>query len=79
MKRELNEELSMEIVNPDFLTVIDAVAQDGPGETVQLHYFLARQWKGEIVNKSERSEIRWSSMEELENPDMGWASKAVIK
>jgi len=38
-----------------------------------------RRWKGEIVNKSEHPEIRWFSMEELENLDMGWAGKAVMK
>ena len=79
LKRELKEELGIDITEPEFLTVIETVAEDDPGETVQLHYFLVRRWKGEIVNKSEHSEIRWFSMEELENLDMGWAGKAVMK
>ena len=79
LKRELKEELGIDIVEPEFLTVIETVAEDDPGETFQLRYFLVRRWKGEIVNKSEHSEIRWLSMEELENLDMGWAGKAVMK
>ena len=79
LKRELNEELGIDITEPEFLTVIETVAQDDPGETLELHYFLVRRWEGKIVNKSEHSEIRWLSMEELENLDMGWAGKAVMK
>ena len=78
LKRQLKEELGIDITEPEFLTVIETVAEDDPSETVQLHY-LVRRYKDEIVNKSEHSEIRWFSMEELENLDMGWAGKAVLK
>lgn len=79
LKRELKEELRIDITEPEFLTVIEAVAEDDPGETVLLHYFLGRRWKGEMVNKSEHSEMRWFSMEELEDLDTGRFGKEVIR
>ena len=33
LKRELKEELGIDIVEPEFLTVIETVAEDDPGET----------------------------------------------
>lgn len=79
LKRELNEELGIELLNPKFLTMLKTTATDDVSETVELYYFLIREWKGEVVNRSEHSEIRWFSFDELETLPMGEPGRKVIK
>lgn len=79
LKRELNEELGIEMLNPKFLTMLKTTAEDDVSETVELYYFLIREWKGEVVNRSEHSEIKWFSFNELENLPMGELGRKVIK
>ncbi len=79
LKRELNEELGIEALNPKFLTMLKTTATDDVSETLELYYFLVREWKGEVVNRSEHSEIRWFSFDELEPLPMGEPGRKVIK
>lgn len=78
LKRELKEELGIEIVNPKLLTVTETITEDTPPEALQLHFFLVKDWKGKITNKGEHSEIKWFSLNELENLPMGWVGRKVI-
>jgi ADP-ribose pyrophosphatase YjhB (NUDIX family) len=53
LKRELNEEIGIEMLNPKFLTMLKTNAADDVSGTVELYYFLVKEWKGEVVNRSE--------------------------
>jgi len=79
LTRELNEELGIEIVNPELLTVTETIIKYNPREILQLHFFLVKDWKGEIINKGEHSEIGWFSRDELKDLSMGWIGKKVIE
>lgn len=80
LTRELYEELGIEIVNPEPLTVIETVLEDQLSRyKLQSHFFLVRNWEGEITNKSEHSQIRWFSRDELKDMPMGWVGRSVIE
>ncbi|MCW4020221.1 MAG: NUDIX domain-containing protein [Candidatus Bathyarchaeota archaeon] len=46
LKREIREKPDIEPINPELLTVTEPIVLDHIPETVQLHYFLIRDWKG---------------------------------
>ena len=80
LTRELYEELGIETVNPEPLTFIETMVEDLPSRyKFQSHFFLVRNWKGEITNKSEHSRIRWFSRDELKDLPMGWVGRSVIE
>ena len=79
LKRELGEELGIEPLNPRFLAMIEAPAEDDPGETVELHYFLVTEWKGEVQNRSEHSDIGWFKPDELKDLPMGRFGRKVVE
>ena len=79
LKRELNEELGITIVDPEFLTIFETNIEGKPGEILQSHFFLVKDWKGKITNKVEHSEIKWFSWNKLKDLPMGWVGKKVIK
>lgn len=78
LKRELDEELGIEIVNPEPFAVTETNIEGDPSETLRLHFFLVKDWEGKIIDKSEHSEIRWFSQDELGDLPMGWIGKKVI-
>lgn len=78
LTRELNEELGIDSVTAELLTVTENVV-DNDLQSLRLHYYLVRHWKGEIVNKAEHSEINWFSLDEIRALPMGWIGKEVIE
>jgi len=79
LKRELKEELGIDILEPEFLTITETTIRDGPQEVLQLHFFLVKEWKGKIINKGEHSELKWFSREDLKDLPMGWIGKEIIR
>jgi len=77
--RELNEELGIKVVNPELLTVTETMTEEQPPEIPQLHFFLVKNWKGKIINKSEHSEVRWLYLNDLKDLPMGWLEKRSSK
>jgi len=77
--RELNEELGIQVVDPEPLAVTEIMIEEQPPEVLQLHFFLVKDWKGKIINKSEHSEIRWFHLDDLKDLPMGWVGKKVIE
>jgi len=79
LKRELKEELGIDILEPEFLATTETTIRDEPQEVLQLHFFLVKEWKGKIINGGEHSEIKWFSPEELKDLPMGWIGKKTIQ
>ncbi len=79
LKRELNEELGIDVIDPKFLTATEIVLKNDSRDTLEIHFFLVREWKGEIANRSEHSEIRWFSRNDLKGSPIGWIGKEVIE
>ena len=65
-------------MNPEPFAVTETNIEGDPSEALRLHFFLVKDWKGKIINKSEHSEIRWFSQDELRDLPMGWIGKKVI-
>jgi 8-oxo-dGTP diphosphatase len=59
LRRELQEELSIEIINAEFW--MSEVAEYSNGMIYDISYFLVRKWSGEIPNVSEFNQIEWVS------------------
>jgi len=71
--RELYEELGIKIANPE---LIDSVEDEFKH---QIHFFLVRRWEGELTNKSEHSEIRWFSKDDLRDLPIVWIARNIIE
>jgi 8-oxo-dGTP diphosphatase len=59
LRRELFEELAIGITDAEYW--ISEKAEYSNGMTYDISYFLVREWKGEIGNKSEFNRIEWVS------------------
>ncbi len=78
LQRELNEELGIDVGSAQLLTVIDNYVEFGT-QGFRLHYHLVRDWKGEIVNRSEHSEVKWFSFDMIKDLSMGGIGKKIIE
>ncbi len=78
LKRELQEELGIEAIDPELITVVEDFLPEPEGRLRQ-HFFLVKRWRGLIANKSEHSEIRWFSKDELKELPVGQVGRTVIE
>lgn len=78
LKRELSEELGIDIISPKLITVVEHELSEAKGKLRQ-YFYLIKHWRGEIANRREHLEIRWFSMDELENLRLGRLVKEVIE
>lgn len=78
LKRELSEELGIDIVNPKLVTVVEDELPEVKGKLRQ-YFYLVKDWNGEIANRREHLEIRWFSLNELKNLKLGRVAKRVIE
>ena len=78
LKRELREELGIEVVNPELITVVEDILPEVEGK-LQQYFFLVKRWEGVITNKSEHSEMKWFSKNELKELPMGRVGRRVIE
>lgn len=78
LKRELREELGIEVMDPELITVVEDFLPEPEGR-LQQHFFLVKRWRGLLANKSEHSEIRWFSKNELKGLPVGKVGRAVIE
>lgn len=78
LRRELKEELSIEVTVSQFLGIYEDVDPTS-GETFRHHLFLVTDWDGEpkIANE-EHSEIRWVRPEEARGLNLAPALKEAI-
>lgn len=74
--RELHEELGIgAVVGPEIATVRHQYAE---GLAVELHFFLVREFAGEIENRIFR-EVRWEEREKLEAESFLEADRGVVR
>jgi len=74
--RELREELGIgAVIGPEIATVLHSYAE---GLGVELHFFLVREFEGEIENRIFR-EIRWEERETLDAERFLEADRAVVR
>jgi len=79
LKRELYEELGINILNPKFITVVEYELPK-IRDKLQQHFYVVKHWKGKITNKgSEHMEIKWFSLDELKDLPLGRIVKRVIE
>ena len=78
LRRELREELGIDVVDPEPITVVEDVLPSVE-DKLQQHFFLITKWKGVLTNKREHSEIRWLSKNELEKLPVGRIGRGVIE
>jgi len=78
LKRELSEELGIDIVNPKLVTVEEDELPEVKGKLRQ-YFYLVKDWNGKIANRREHLEIRWFSLNELKNLKLGRVVKRVIE
>jgi 8-oxo-dGTP diphosphatase len=63
LRRELNEELAIEITDAEYW--MSEIAEYSNGMTYDISYFLVREWRGEISNVREFNQIEWVSKTKL--------------
>lgn len=78
LRRELREELGIEVINPELICVVEDVLPAVRGK-LQQHFFLVKQWQRVIANKSEHLEIKWFSKDQLKELPMGRVGRRVIR
>ena len=78
LKRELSEELGIDIVNPKLITVVENELPKIKGK-LQQYFYLVKHWKGKITNKSEHMEIKWFSLNELKDLPLGRVLRRIIE
>ena len=59
--RELKEELQIDVTEADLepMGVFTAEAANQPGQEVQIHMYIIKDWKGEIAPDNEVDELAW--------------------
>ena len=78
LKRELHEELGIEIVNPELIAIFEDRIPEIKGKFKQFFY-LIKHWRGHIRNKSEHLETRWFSPNELKDLPIGRIGRRAIE
>jgi 8-oxo-dGTP diphosphatase len=78
LRRELSEELGIDIINPKLITIVEDELPEVKGK-LQQYFYLIEHWNGEIGNRREHSEIRWFFPGELQNLKLGRVAKRVIQ
>ena len=78
LKRELSEELGIDIVNPKLITVVENELHEVKGK-LQQYYYVVKYWSGTMTNKAEHMEIKWFSLNELKDLPLGRVLRRVIE
>jgi len=80
--REANEETGLEVEAGEVLEVVDRIMRDPEGE-IQYHYvlvdFLCRRVSGEARPGADASELRWITLQELQNFPISDSAAAVLR
>jgi len=82
VKREMEEEVSLQIELEDIVDVIDNIVYDENGK-IRYHYiitdFMARPTGGELRTNFEATEARWFKSNELIDLDMTNTTRSLLK
>jgi len=66
LKREVKEELGVDIIDFKFLGVLKDDIDPTSKEIYDNYYFIVTKWKGEIKNLSDEEELKWIGKDEID-------------
>ena len=78
LKRELFEELGINIINPKLITIVENELPEAE-DKFQQYYYVVKHWKGNITNKAEHIEIKWFSLNKLSDLPLSLVLRRVIE
>lgn len=83
MKREVKEELGIEVVEFKFFDIMKNNVDPTSKEIYNHYYFIVTKWNGEIRNLSDAEELRWIGKNEIDSlgftPEMKQLLKKVFE